>query len=64
MKTPKSHIKLTITLPEELLEDFRHYCKENGMHKSTRIAVLIKKDIQHLFDHESKERHPIKEYAL
>jgi metal-responsive CopG/Arc/MetJ family transcriptional regulator len=65
MKKHKTHIKLTITLPKELLEEFKHYCKEHGMHKSTRIAVLINKDIQprQTTEH-SKEKHPLREYAL
>jgi len=40
------HIKVTITLPSELLKKFRDYCKEEGMHKSSRIAILIKKDLE------------------
>lgn len=37
--------RITITLPTELLEKFRKYCEENAMKVSTRIAKLIKKDL-------------------
>lgn len=40
------YTKLTITLPKDLLKEFKEYCEKEGMGKSTRIAVLIKKDLK------------------
>lgn len=38
--------KLTITLPENLLERFREFCQKNGINLSSRIAILIKEDLE------------------
>ena len=38
--------KLTITLPEDLLNEFRKFCEKNGINLSSRIAVLIKEDLE------------------
>lgn len=38
--------KLTITLPNALLKEFRNFCEKNGINLSSRIAVLIKKDLE------------------
>lgn len=38
--------RLNITLPEDLLRKFRGYCKKEGMNLSSRIAVLIKKELK------------------
>lgn len=37
--------KLTITLPEKLLKEFREFCDKNGINLSSRIAILIKEDL-------------------
>lgn len=37
--------KLTITLPEDLLKKFKKFCDDEGMNLSSRIAILIKKDL-------------------
>jgi len=37
--------QFTITLPSELLREFKEYCKENGINMSGRIAKLIKEDL-------------------
>jgi len=39
------YARINITLPKELLNRFQKYCKEEGMTISSRIAVLIKRDI-------------------
>jgi metal-responsive CopG/Arc/MetJ family transcriptional regulator len=38
--------KLTITLPNNLLKEFRKFCERNGINMSSRIAILIKEDLQ------------------
>ena len=38
--------RLNITIPEKLLKDFREYCKKEGMNLSSRIAVLIEKELE------------------
>ena len=38
--------KLTITLPNNLLKEFRKFCENNGINLSSRIAILIKEDLQ------------------
>ena len=38
--------KLTITLPNSLLKEFRKFCENNGINLSSRIAILIKEDLQ------------------
>jgi len=42
----KSYQKLTITLPENLLNEFRRFCENNGINLSSRIAILIKEDLE------------------
>ena len=42
----KKYQKLTITLPEELLKQFRKFCEKNGINLSSRIAVLVKEDLE------------------
>jgi metal-responsive CopG/Arc/MetJ family transcriptional regulator len=48
----ESYDKLTITLPESLLKEFRKFCGKNGINLSSRIAILIKGDL--------KEKNPLK----
>lgn len=48
----KKYSKLTITLPENLLQEFRGFCEKNGINLSSRIAILIRKDL--------KEKSPLK----
>jgi metal-responsive CopG/Arc/MetJ family transcriptional regulator len=38
--------KLTITLPKNLLKEFRKFCENNGINMSGRIAILIREDLQ------------------
>ena len=38
--------RVTITLPLELLEAYQRFCEKEGMNLSSRIAVLIKKDLE------------------
>ena len=38
--------KLTITLPENILKEFRNFCESNGINLSSRIAILIKEDLE------------------
>lgn len=37
--------KVTITLPEELIEKYWKYCQDEGMNLSSRIAILLKRDL-------------------
>jgi metal-responsive CopG/Arc/MetJ family transcriptional regulator len=41
-----SYKKLTITLPEKILKNFRKFCDENGINLSSRIAILIREDLE------------------
>ncbi len=38
--------RVTITLPKELLEKYQKYCQQEGMNLSSRIAILLKKDLE------------------
>jgi metal-responsive CopG/Arc/MetJ family transcriptional regulator len=38
--------RLNITLPKELLKKFKEYCEKEGMNMSSRISVLIKRDLE------------------
>ncbi len=38
--------RVTITLPNELLEEYQKYCEKEGMNLSSRIAVLLKRDLE------------------
>ena len=38
--------KVTITLPEDLLKNYQKYCEDEGMNLSSRIAILLKKDLE------------------
>ena len=42
----QKYTRLNITLPTELLEEFDKYCQMEGMMLSSRIAVLIKRDLE------------------
>jgi len=42
----KEYQKLTITLPEDLLKSFREFCLKNGINLSSRIAILVKDDLE------------------
>lgn len=37
--------RLNITLPKDLLKDFKDFCEANGINLSSRISILIKKDL-------------------
>jgi len=38
--------RLNITLPLDVLKKFKKFCEDNGINVSSRIAVLIKKDLE------------------
>ena len=38
--------RVTITLPVELLEAYQRFCEKEGMNLSSRIAKLLKKDLE------------------
>ena len=42
----EKHKKITITLPEDLIEDYKEFTKDNGFNLSGRIAILIKGDLK------------------
>jgi metal-responsive CopG/Arc/MetJ family transcriptional regulator len=42
----KKYDRLNITLPKELLKKFKEFCEKNGINLSSRIAILIKKDLE------------------
>lgn len=37
--------RINISLPSDLLDKFEQFCRSEGMMLSTRIAVLIRKDL-------------------
>lgn len=41
--------RVTITLPNEVLEKYQEYCEKEGMNLSSRIAVLLKRDLKNEF---------------
>ncbi len=38
--------RLNITLPDKLLNEFKEFCEKNGINLSSRIAILIQKDLE------------------
>lgn len=42
----QQYVRLNISLPIDLLKKYKKYCEEQGMNLSSRIAVLIKKDLE------------------
>jgi|ETNmetMinimDraft_2_1059921.scaffolds.fasta_scaffold48248_2 metal-responsive CopG/Arc/MetJ family transcriptional regulator len=42
----KKYERLNITLPKKLLEEFKKFCEKNGINLSSRIAILIKEDLE------------------
>ena len=38
--------RINITLPKDVLLKFREFCEENGINISSRISILIKKDLE------------------
>ena len=38
--------RITLTVDEEIFEKFKQYCKENGMKVSTRLEVLMEKELE------------------
>ena len=44
----QQYIRLNITLPSDLLEKFNEFCESQGMMLSSRIAVLIRKDLEQI----------------
>jgi antitoxin component of RelBE/YafQ-DinJ toxin-antitoxin module len=39
-------IKISMTIDEEVFEDFKEYCKQNGMKISTKVELLMKDGIK------------------
>lgn len=48
MNAHNKYKRVNITLPEDVYEKFLKYCDGEGMNLSSRIAVLIKRDINPL----------------
>jgi hypothetical protein len=44
--TTAKHRKTSITLPEQLLTEYEEFCEKQGMKISSRIAVLIRGDLE------------------
>jgi len=38
--------RINITLPQDVLEKFREFCKKNGINMSSRISLLVEKDLR------------------
>lgn len=41
-----SNIQVTVTLPEELIEEIREYCKNSGRTVSGLIRLLLEKELK------------------
>lgn len=50
--TKSKYIKVTLSLPDSLFGVFKNYCQTQGMKPSSRIAVLIEKDLEKQKDNE------------
>jgi metal-responsive CopG/Arc/MetJ family transcriptional regulator len=44
--TTQKYERVDITLPSDLLKRFEEYCEKEGMKISSRMAVLIRKDLE------------------
>jgi len=42
----EKYVKTTISLPEGILNKYWEYCEQEGMTLSSRIAVLMKRDLE------------------
>jgi len=42
----RKYERINITLPAELLKKFKKFCENNGINLSSRIAILIKEDLE------------------
>jgi len=38
--------RINITLPKKILSEFKEFCRNNGINISSRIAILIKSDLE------------------
>ena len=54
--------RISITLSEEVYNDFREYCQANGMKVSSKIEVLVKELLEDINQRSAllKENHPEK----
>jgi hypothetical protein len=43
---PEQYERVDVTLPSALLAQFRERCNAQGMKLSSRIAVLVRKDLE------------------
>ncbi len=48
MNAHNKYKRVNITLPEDIYRDFLRYCEGEGMNLSSRIAVLIRRDMSAL----------------
>jgi len=44
----KEYQKVTITLPKQLLKEYKEFLDSVGMNLSTRLAILIENDLKKL----------------
>jgi metal-responsive CopG/Arc/MetJ family transcriptional regulator len=42
----KKYERINITIPKEILEKFRKFCKNNGINMSSRISILLEHDLE------------------
>jgi len=42
----RQYERLNITLSKKLLDEFKKFCEVNGINISSRIAILIKEDLE------------------
>ena len=48
--------KITITLPDTLVEDYKQFVEENGFNMSGRIAILMKVDLNNTKGNENENK--------
>ena len=39
-------VKISMTIDKEVFEDFKEYCKQNGMNISNKVELLMKDSIK------------------
>lgn len=51
----QKYVRVNISLPKDLFNQFSQYCRNEGMKPSSRIAVLIEKDLG-IYKKEEKQK--------
>ena len=52
------YTRVNISMPKHLFKNFVEYCKKEGMKPSSRIAILVKKDLEASMVKPKENEHP------